>query len=346
MDKANLNIKPGTAIKEERLFDYYQKKYPYRLNFFRKNWRWRYHLEQEGSQLPRVLEYDGKVLGLGSGIPFPAMAGDKAYKGQWFVDLSIDPDYRRYGLGTLLTKDYMQSAQIHLGLGNDMVVKLLMKVGWKLWPHSHWHFFLIRPLKYPKFRRLNLPLLGNLFNATFRAIVQRVYKKHAAPLSAISVEPVNSENLKAFENSERQGENVLTTQRTADYLKWRFLQSPGVQDYQLLSIKDSSLQAILKTIDGHVEVLMFREPLNDAEYIRLFASICWWAVKNDFDYVLSYTTQPERSKELLRQLFSLRRYQNYIYFAEDAQLQAKLEGGEHYWYLGDSDLEKFGDVER
>lgn len=339
MDNSKITIKPGPLVEEEDLISYYAEKYPNRLEYLKNHWRWHYNIEFANQQLPRVLLYQGKMIGQASGIPFNASINGKKFHGQWFVDFSIAPNFQRSGLGMMVGKDYINQAIINVAHANEKSLSLLKKIGWTQGYPSHRHYFFIKPFNHHQIKSKISGFIRKPLNLAAKLILYPLYKIHSVSLDQIKVEPVNEENLKSFIHSERKGENIFTTFRDKEFLTWRFLNSPDSKNYKIFFI-DPEHGAIIKTKNNFVQILMLKEPLDDNLYIKIVATICFWALCNDFNYVVNYTTVRSRHYKM-KKLLSYSIHQRYAFYSVNKDLQKFMDNAQHYWEMADSDLEKF-----
>lgn len=338
-------IKSGGSVNPEILKAFYKERFPKRFNFLKEHWKWQYNSQLIKNQLPRIIESDGKIIVHVSGIPFFAEINKKIFRSLWLVDIMVDPQFRRQGLASTASKDYFSFADMHFGHPNEKSIKLLKKMGWGQNYDSYFHFFFIKPLNHHRYKK-KIPKIIRIFvNTLFRCFITLVYKARSYSHDAILIEKVTEENLKAFEHSQKKGTDIISTYRDWNYLDWRILKSPDISSYSIVTHKETGNKLLIKLIKdpitNHVEILMVKEPIDDHSIQRLTATICLWAVKNNFDYVLKYTTVKSRSNNLKKKLLSYRLAKNYIFFSENPEIQKLLKISTPYWDLIDDDLEKF-----
>lgn len=344
MDKNQIIIKSGLEIENNDLSLYYKNIYPKRYSFLKNYWKWHYNLRLI-NKFPRIMEYNGRIIGHASGIPFKTEINNNTYKGLWFVDLMIDPSFRRQNLATIASMDYFNFGEMHFGHPNEKSIKLLKKMGWGQNLDSYLHFFFIKPLNHHRYKRKTPKLVRTFINAIFSFLISPLYKIRSYSYNAISIEKVTKANIKSFEHSQKKGPNIISTYRDWDYIKWRILNSPDVSLYRIVTHKESGHKLLIKLIKGpitnHIEILMVKEPIDDHSIVKLTATICSWAVKHDFNYVLNYTTVKSRSNKLKWKLLSYRLAKNYIFFSQNPDMHRLLESSIPYWDLIDDDLEIF-----
>lgn len=342
IDEKEVSVIPGTRADEQRLLAFYEKKYPYRIGFLRKHWRWLYRTAFVDDALPRAIVYRNQVIGQASGMPFLTEIAGEKYRAQWYIDFAVDSDFRGNGLGVLISKDYVRQGDIHLAVPmNAASTHIFTKLGWELYDSSEMHFLLIHPANHPKVRDRIPSLLRRPLNALARFFYRQWYGAKAFPRERIRVQQLDRENIEDFVQSQRKGENIVAVYRDKDYLEWRFLNSPDLPYYRHFSIAGTDMAAIVKIQENKVENMIFREPLDDAAFIRLMASIAAWAAGNRYDYVTNYTTVKERSEAMQRNLLTVKSHKIYAYYSKDENLQAFLRQARHYWDFADSDFERF-----
>ena len=342
MENDLVSIGSGATVNKKALMDFYKKKFPYRLKFLKNHWQWLYNTSLN-NQLPRVICVNNEVVGHASGRPFAIKVNEKLHPAQWFVDFAVDAAYRGHGYGMQISKDYEDSgADIHLAVPmSEGSTYIFLKNGWKMYPTSDMHFLVVKPFNHQRLKEKVPDFIRKAGNSLLKPLMKLFYKSKAAFFEDIIVEGLNSKNISHFVDSQKKGKNILTTYRSNEFLQWRYLDSPDLKYYRYFEVKGTNQKAILKIKNNTVAVMLHTEPLDDAEYIKLNASVAYWAANEGLDYIIIYNTVNERRKLLKKKLLSLKSIKRYAYFSKNKELMNFLENSEHYWDFADSDFETF-----
>jgi hypothetical protein len=331
-------------VQRQKLLDYYYELYPARRGVLSMNWEWQNRTEYLDRKIPLVLEHEGEILGHLGSMPFEVNIEGKKYTAQWLIDFSISQPYRRLGLGNIITQKWMELCDINLTCCNSKAIKIFKKYGWTQNEDSYLHFLFINPFMYPKIAgKIGKPL-ARFFGFLSKPAIRLLYKRRSFPENLFQVEKLTPENIKCFENSQMQGDNVIATSRNESFLKWRFMDSFDKEYYRVFSIMNKNVKCIIKLHnDGYkyIEVLTHIEPMANDDLLKLLASLCIWAGKENYNHVLFYSSRKDRNLMLKFKLRSYSVYQIFAYHSHNKELYDFLDKSEHYWDLCDSDFERY-----
>ena len=240
------NITSAHRISEKSLLDYYKLIYPNRYNALKNNWKWQFRTDFFKNQLPLVLINDKKeILAHLGTIPFKMHLNGKIFDAQWWMDFSVHPNYRRQGLGKLLTKKCMEFADIQITCCNEKAIKIFKSYDWHQSYNSFYHIIWINPTNYKKFYINNI-FLKNVVENFSKFIFTKKYASKCFALGDVSIKNITEKDFNLFIKNTPPASNHCYTKKDMSYFKWRFLDSADFDSYKLFKIKNTDIQFIIK----------------------------------------------------------------------------------------------------
>ena len=302
MKRNNYKVISAHEIEEKKLIDFYKIVYPHRLKSLINSWKWLNRSDYYNNSAPLIMiDQDGDIISHFGMMPFKMVLDNEIYNAHWLIDFVVHPDYRRAGLGHIITNKIMGFSDIQVTCCNEKAIKIFIKLGMITSDASFYHLFFIKPFNHKKLRVYFPSFIRRIFNFMSNYILSLLYEKRAFPKESIMVEELNDYNVKSFINSNMKGDLIATTDRNSSYLNWRLVKSPDKNAYRIFSSKSSNIRFIIKLSDKKkyncINILMQNEPVKDIDIIRLISSLALWGNEHGYDYVDYYTSRNQRSKK-------------------------------------------------
>lgn len=172
----------------------------------------------------------GMVVAYCAIIPTRCLLDGQAEPTLWWVDLIVLPEYRGQGLQRLFDEKVRHAADLKLGFPNELAAKIHLKHGWGVRDDLR---YMVLPLAPRALKRVRTSrgLQGTLLRtaaaaATPFASLLRGALGRYNPVSARRVDQPDAHVLANVFIRHNANAPVVTTYRDADYIKWRFLDSP------------------------------------------------------------------------------------------------------------------------
>ena len=99
-----------SEISKEKLLPFYKKLYPERYKNLTENWKWWYRVDKNFAE-PIILSLDDKVIGQAAFLVNNLIVSKKQIPAIWFQDYAVLPEFMGFGLGKLLTKEWMKECE-------------------------------------------------------------------------------------------------------------------------------------------------------------------------------------------------------------------------------------------
>lgn len=192
-----------------------------------------------------VAEADGRMAGVQPMEIFPFADGGKVLKGALLTGAAVHPDFRRRGIFSALVQAcekeaWRQDAAFVTTMPNEKSRPGFLKAGYTDLGQRH---LLVRPLKPVTLGGRLFPLLGHLAGMAggmFQAVAKRVPAVSGLTVRKVNVIAAEIETLAARHEELFPG---LRIRRDAEWLRWRFLESP-LRKYHLLEARDAGGQFV------------------------------------------------------------------------------------------------------
>jgi predicted N-acetyltransferase YhbS len=188
-----------------------------------------------------VAEADGRIAGVQPMEIFACNAGGKNLKGALLTGVAVHPDFRRRGIFSALVKAceaeaWRQGAAFVTTMPNEKSRPGFLKSGYTDLGRRQ---LLARPVRAAALGGKFIPVLGYLAGAVggaVQAVVKTIPAASDISIRKVTAIPAEIETLVARHEQLFPG---LRLQRGADWLRWRFLESP-LRKYHLLEARDAS----------------------------------------------------------------------------------------------------------
>ncbi|MEP7339699.1 MAG: GNAT family N-acetyltransferase [Acidobacteriota bacterium] len=329
-------IVSATDVPVAALERFYEKMYPHRDDFLKRNWRWLYrvgHYKQIPS--PPVILHNDEVIGHAGLIPVTLQRGDEQRTAIWFVDFGVLPEYQRHGLGIRLTKEWMSLCPLQITFCNEKSIGIFLKYGWEARFHTLSFSLLLRPEHHPKLRESKYRIPAQLAGAATRAIWQaRTLAK--GELFAAAAGQHQLDQLKAEENH-----SALSVPRTEEFLRWRIADHPLANQHFILT--DSKVSAIVRVLKSEsyrrLHVLSLHGAWREANPLSsFFGRLVKWAMSEEIDRIWFIASEPAVIK-VAKWWLPVYTRARFACHANADEGWKFLSGTDHLWECLDSDFD-------
>ncbi len=164
--------------------------------------------------------YRDKVIAHAGMIPFDVEFAGSKRKASWFIDFVILPKFQRYGLGTVLTKKWMEFSDIYVTFCNEKSIGVFKKLGWIESFKTHLHYFFILPFDHPKFIDKVPDRFRSVLNTGASFALRLIYKLNGGKEGDLIVKPISKEMLELLSKAETSNRNIrklFAPMRDQDY---------------------------------------------------------------------------------------------------------------------------------
>ncbi|MCB0736453.1 MAG: GNAT family N-acetyltransferase [Bacteroidetes bacterium] len=333
--------KSAYNVERDELLAYYHEVYKHRLDTLPFNWEWQNRTDFINKNGPLLLEYNGKVIGHLGMMPFQIIVGDKTLHGQWLIDFSIHPDYRRLGLGNVITKAWMELADVNVTCCNYKAIEIFKKIGWRAGANSHILFLFIKPFNHPRIGK-KMPIgIKKIANTAFLILNWVLCRMFGSP--KVNVSELKEHDLYRLSHKINNTEKLFFGGvRDYNFFKWRLLESPDRKHYRLVEIDGKyALIKLMSEDRNYVDLLFIDRPATFKQMLKIHASIGLWSLNEGYDYVRSFSSDIKLTKYLKSKLLMRTVYHHYAFHSSNQSLMDQIAEMPHIWDLGDSDFEKY-----
>lgn len=337
-------IRSVLDVPRSNLLDFYRETDPDRSCPLSENWEWLYRPRFFEGKTCLVMEQDNRVIAHAGMIPFWLSLRGQKVSASWYVDFAVRPEFQRAGFGRSLTLEWMKPADVHVSFCNERSMGLFRKLGWVESFNTRLHHFFLMPLRHPAMlKRLDRRIpdaIAAAVDAAARGVFRAWYGLQSRGAASLEFAPASETLLAHFESTPQSG---IAPIRDAEYLRWRFLESPHRQAYRVVLSDGRPLGVVKERMDKprstHVDLLLVKEGIAPRTLVTLIARLGVWAARRDHAYLRYYESDPERSRRLQRALLSYVLHPRFAFFTKRPELMRELEQGGFSWQLADSDFE-------
>jgi len=342
-DKNKLQITSVKSIPEEKIYEFFERVFPERVPGINKIWKWLNRVGYYDNETPYAIIYENKVVSFAGLIPFDVLFDKKKYRAAWYIDFATLPEFQKKGLGTLITKKWMEYADISLEIThNEFSGPILKKLGWTELFDSYQHFIMINPLFHQKFAKIPY-FIRFIFNSFVKRYYTFFYYKNRIKKLNLEYKKHNSEKpLTLCELLKNSDDNVFPV-RDFDYFEWRIYKSPDNDKYLL--VVSEKFKIILKECNtkrvNYLDILYTEGLEDDNQLASIIANIACDYSKGRYAYIRFYTNKKQTSLTISKKLKTYLKQLGFMYYTADKELRKKLLNAGWNWQLIDNDFEKF-----
>jgi GNAT acetyltransferase-like protein len=329
-DDTEIKIKSACEVKEHELIKFFEKFYPNRAKFLSKNWFWLNRSDFLNKQTPLVVIDHENVIGQAATIPLKIKIDGKTYSSGWFIDLIVDPKYRGKGIATKLEKNNMNYFEVCLGFPNEKSKPLLEKVGWKESPHSYMHYHLLNPFSTQLIPKFVPKFIRNILNYFYKIIPVITYSQYSADRADILLETITEKSNAKFKSLVSYDKNSAVPLRDDEYYNWRVINSPNVNKYRIVFLKnDPNISCIVKLDqrkeNSFIDIMWISDLNRKKSILALVSSLALWALRNKYSYMRMYTSNSDLTEFIKKSLKIKIKTPPFIFFTNKPELLALSE---------------------
>ncbi len=205
-------------------------------------WHWKHMLNPFGESYVRLAcDESSKLIGMRAFMRWEFECGSRRIKAARAVDTATHPAYRRMGIFANLTSQVVDDARedgvdLIFNTPNGSSLPGYLKMGWRqvaaIQPT-------IKVLNYPRFalglarHKLKLPL------SSAQIAPQEFFRQEPTPVATLLEARDAVERLLAQDGKDPQQSSGIGTQRSWEYLRWRYADHPTIP-YWAVTIEDGS----------------------------------------------------------------------------------------------------------
>ena len=276
-----IEFKNLSQVNQNQLFDFYQTCFPKKNEIVFKNWKWIYG-HNESQQGPFVVIYKKKIIGHAGLITTNILFNNIKYKGIWFVDFFILPEYRNKGIGKLMTDYWMKIEKIHLTICNDYSLSVFKKCDWNLSRNYSKSCKLLNPLKWiPLVKSLDKNVLDKI--NIFKFFKKRNIKNQLKIFKLSENKTLIKELI--LNNSLNNSVNPVIL-RDLDWFDWRFNQSPFLNHYYFFNFHNSFIIVCIYKDQNRIKLNIIYSQFDNLEHEEILnKNLINWAIDNSIDII-------------------------------------------------------------
>lgn len=313
-------------------------------DFLRDHGDWRHHGNEHRYV---VVQDDGEQVGYFASIPVEVLFQGEPRAALWWMDLFVPPEYRGRGIQRVTDQAARQMADLHLGFPNHVAAAIHQKHGWGVRSDYRVVMLPLQPTKLPHIREAaGWKSYARLAAAWALMPVAWGYRRWLAAQSHLAARRVEDPTAEFLADVFRkQDHRILTTNRTADYLRWRYLESPHRQ--QLLFFTSGAEQAPALAA---VTRSFMRQGVKIARILDVFGNLSDTVAltallrrivvemsRQKAVYITAMVTRPELVPIFRAVGFVFSVSSRFRWFSPDPEEMRLMGETPGYWCLGDSD---------
>ncbi len=265
----------------------------------------------------------------------------------WWVDLYVDPRFRGQGVERMFDESVRSMARVTLGVPNHAAVEIHRRHGWGV---RHDYRIMVLPLAPEKMLhahaasdRKTYALQCAAWLASSPAWLFRRWLGRYEPTSARALAGPDAEFLAGV--FKKGGAEWVTTNRSADFIRWRYLDSPHRSQYRFYVAggdENPSLVLISRTfLRNAVKMTRLLDIFGDMGSRRVIAdgvrTVLRDAVGDGVAQVSAQATHPAIASVLRSAGFVLSVSNRFCWLSSDSELMHAIGEGPCHWVLADGD---------
>lgn len=313
-------------------------------NFLRQHGAWHHR----GNHNRFLIRKDGELAGYCAVMPSEVSLKGQTEPVMWWIDLFVLSTFRGQGLQSRLDLKVRDSSRTLLGIPNELATEIHRKHGWGVRDDYHVMLLPLTLRGIPAIQR-STGWKGNIVRG-----VARLMQPLAWVYSVVS-RPRRGENSWQIANPDvtmlaevfaRHAEPWITTYRSTDYLRWRFLENPQRDQLSFFvagSSPDSpSLVAISRTLPiGRFLVTRLLDIFGDLHQKQYLDDLLGLVINDAIAKGAAQLTAVATNSPMQTALKSHRFVRvapfRFCWISEDREVMRLINEGPCHWCLADSD---------
>ena len=337
-------VKSAFEVDENQLIEFYSQAFEDRMKYLPKNWQWLNRCIFFENKTPLVIEKEDKVIAHAGLIPIHIWLEGEQKTAAWFIDFKILEQFQRQGLGSILTRKWINLADCCITFCNEKSIGVFKKTGWQESFNTFQHINFMRMFDHPAFIRKLPAFVRKVMNIIVIPLLFLIYKINSCNKKNYKIEKLTDENFAEFyelyKKSNTETPFFITPIRDEKYAQWRILQSPNRNRYFVYFTK--KISAILLIHDNHstyIDILWVSDNRNKREIKKMIATLGIYGLKHSIAYIRFYTSHKEVSNYLKRRMLSKIRHIRFAFFSKNSEIFKKMKRNNFDFELIDSDFE-------
>jgi hypothetical protein len=342
-DVERISIISASNVDKFQLIEFYQNVFSDRVAVLQFNWEWINRSAFYENKIPLIMLYEGEIVAHSGMIPFRLSFKNENLTASWFIDFKVLPAFQRFGLGTVLTKEWMNFSDCYVTFCNEKSIGVFRKYGWVESFDTYMHLNFMHAFNHPGFIRLLPSFIRKILNLLFYPFIYIIYSRLAYSSKNYHLQQLTERLFNEFYNDYLEtgklkvDENIL---RDPESVQWRILNSPNKDKYHVYKVQNFSAIVSLQNNHGkYIDVLWVSDLSNKLEIAKMIASLGLYGLKNGYAYLRFFTTKKELSDFIKTQVISLVSHPRFAYFSKNEIVFEKLRSVEWNFELLDSDFE-------
>lgn len=342
IELSDASVVSASLVSGTDLKDFYVRMFPARSDL--NNWRWLYRTYFFDNTTPLVLIRGGRIIAHAGMIPFRVLINGKEFTASWYVDFMVLPEFRKMGLGTLITKRLMELSDVCVAIHNESSGFVFKHLGWAGSTESYLHRYFLKPFDHPRSANRLPGFLRISLNRLAASVIRGNYRKNLSVPVKLRFEKASERSLKNFWSYSESSPETVKAVRDSEYIKWRLIDSPDSGKYSIVYIDGTKWPGALikENESGGYKNIAILAISGGPEYMSircLISGICLWGMDNGYSFIRQYTSDRDMSEYLRRSLRPMVSHPYFSFYARDSKLMAMLTAGKWRWELIDSDFE-------
>lgn len=303
-----------------------------------------------GNQNRFAIVKEDRVVAYAGIIPTTINLRDRVVSAAWYVDLFVHQDYRGQRLQRHLDARIKESAELLLGVPNEVAINIHQKNGWGV--RDDYHVFML-PLKPSQ-------TLAVGRNSGWREAAIKLAMGIASPLASLCRNRLLRRDLHlAWRIPEPDAVSLagvfeahrndwITTNRDAAHIRWRYIDSPHRSELSFYvagrSKQEPVLVAVTRTLRrGNLLITRILDIFGDLTERKLLAELITLvsqeAARSGAVQVTAVSTNLSFTSVLRAQGFILRIPFRFCWFSMDKSIMDAVAMEPCHWCYGDSDTD-------
>lgn len=318
-----------------------------KTDFLRDHGHWRHH----GQENRFVLLKDDQLAGYSAIIPEPLhLLQNRVVSAAWLVDVYVHEDFRGQKLQRYLDARVKTSSEVLLGFPNHLAAKVHKKHGWGVRDDYHIMMLPLRPTEVSIVRQVHglkgIAMRTAAWLARPLAWMYRYWVAHRKVDGAWIIEEPDADLLAAV--FEKYSDGWITTNRDADFIRWRYLQAPCRSQLTFFgagsSPQDLSIIAIVRALprqpSATARILDIFGDLRDREALsNVLRLVIQQAAKQGAAQVTAMVTNSDLYSALRANHLVVRLSLRFCWISDDPAIMQTIAEGNSHWCYADSDAD-------
>jgi len=295
-----------------------------------------------------VMAGNGEIAAYYTTTPIRCQVNNRSYETLWWIDLVVDPAYRRQGLQRLMDDEVRGRPGLKLGIPNGPHAKILARHGWHVRDDLRKYMLPLRPYHLPSVLNSS-GLHGRLLRivswfleipaAILRLWLTRYRLQNARQLT----DPDPQQFAEIF--AKYCPRNIVTAYRDSSFFQWRYLDAPYRQQlhFYLAGPTERPTHYLISRHyeTGGAKTTRILDVFGDFEDSAVLNDLLRLAVRDAAMWGATQVTVMAAIAPLVQRLRRLGFWfsipVHFCYHDPDSAVTTEIDNALCYWTIGDSD---------